>query len=111
MSSADAPPSSGWLEDVAVGALAGGVNTPTSVLLKVVVGLLLVPESALLAVALRKGFAVGHCIAIIILTLVLLALLVWCVWARAWAGTVNSAALAHSRLSRLPRHSPLQVPV
>ena len=79
MSSADAPPSSGWLEDVAVGALAGGVNTPTSVLLKVVVALLLVPESALLAVALRKGFAVGHCIAIIILTLVLLALLVWCV--------------------------------
>ena len=34
---------------------------------------------SLLAVALRKGFAVGHCIAIIILTLVLLALLVWCV--------------------------------
>ena len=69
--------SSGWLEDVAVGALAGGVNTPTSVFLKVVVALLLIPESALLAVAVRKGFAVGHCIAIIALTLVLLGLLVW----------------------------------
>jgi hypothetical protein len=75
---------SSWLDDVAIGALAGGVNRPTSTLLVAVCAALLVPESALLAVALRKGYAVGHCCALIVLTLLLLGLLTWYARGTTW---------------------------
>ena len=78
---ADAPAasgSSGWLEDVAVGALSGGVNAPTAALVKAAFAALLLPQLVLLHVALRKGHAVGHVIALLALTLALLAAVSWC---------------------------------
>ena len=70
--------SSGWLEDVAVGALSGGVNAPTARLVKAAFVALLLPELVLLRVALHKDYAVGHVCTLIVLTLALLAAISWC---------------------------------
>ena len=70
--------SSGWLEDVAVGALSGGVNAPTARHIKASFAALLLPQLVLLHVALRKGTAVGHVAALITLTLGLLVAVSWC---------------------------------
>ncbi len=74
-----APPgSSGWVEDVCVGALAGGVNAPTANLLKVACVALLGPQLVLLYVALHEGRAVGHVAALLTLTVALLTAISWC---------------------------------
>jgi hypothetical protein len=70
--------SSGWLEDVCVGALAGGVNAPTAAVLKLACVALLGPQLVLLHVALRKGTAVGHVAVLLTLTCALLAAVSWC---------------------------------
>ena len=69
---------SGWLEQVGVGALASGVNKPTAVLLLGCCAALLLPQFALLTVALRKGVAVGHCCVLLALTFGLLGGCAWC---------------------------------
>ena len=78
MAEASEQRSSGWLEDVAVGALSGGVNAPTASLVKAAFAALLLPQLFLLHVALRKGTAVGHVAALLVLTLGLLAAVSWC---------------------------------
>ena len=78
MAEASEQRSSGWLEDVAVGALSGGVNAPTASLVKAAFAALLLPQLFLLHVALRKGTAVGHVAALLVLTLCLLAAVSWC---------------------------------
>ena len=65
MAEASPPRSSGWLEDVAVGALSSGVNAPTATLGKAAFAALLLPQLFLLHVALRKGTAVGHVAALL----------------------------------------------
>jgi hypothetical protein len=70
--------SSGWLEDVCVGALAGGVNAPTAVVVKLACVALLAPQLVLLRVALHKGHAVGHVCALLALTVALLVAVTWC---------------------------------
>ena len=70
--------SSGWLEDVCVGALAGGVNAPTANVTKAAFVLLLGPQLVLLYVAVHKGHAVGHVLVLLTLTLGLLAAISWC---------------------------------
>ena len=69
--------SSGWLEDVAVGALAGGVNAPTAVAVKAAFALLLIPQLLLHAALQRGGAAVFHVIALLTLTLGLLGAVSW----------------------------------
>lgn len=61
-----------------MGALASGVNRPTAVALCAACAALLLPQAALLYVALQRGAAVGHCCLLIALTLALLAAVGWC---------------------------------
>jgi hypothetical protein len=89
--------SSGWLEDVCVGALAGGVNAPTAAVVKLACVALLAPQLVLLRVALHKGHAVGHVCALLALTVALLAAVSWCA---ACATAVLGSARACAALSR-----------
>ena len=100
MAEASPQRSSGWLEDVAVGALSGGVNAPTATLVKAAFAALLLPQLFLLHVALRKGTAVGHVAALLALTLCLLAAVSWC---GRRARVARSAAAADAPRAPAPR--------
>ncbi len=103
---AAAPPagSSGWLEDVCVGALAGGVNRPTAAVTQAAFAALLLPQLVLLYVALQQGRAVGHVCALLALTLGLLAAVSWCA-AGALAAALGLAPRACAALPPLTRNA------